>query len=860
MVEQQSSAKVLPVDLFKFSQMTQADSLAAYKVKEVGLTNQEAVWRLGTYGLNVVSQGIKIGLAKRFFNNLKDPLSALLLALGVISYLTKDYKAAILILVMLLMSVILRYFQETKADQAAAKLKALIHTTATVLRNGQKTEVLLESVVPGDIIQLSAGDMIPADIRLIDSRDLFVNQAVLTGESLPAEKHAITAINKVVSQYELANICFMGTNVESGTATALVLTTGQNTQFGSLADDLSVKRQLTNFDLGINRFTWLMIRFIAILVPLVFVINGFSKGNWLEAFLFALAVAVGLTPELLPMIVTVNLSKGALDMSKKKVIVKRLNAIQNFGAMDVFCMDKTGTLTEGKVSLIKHLDITGKENEKILAYAYLNSYYQTGLKNLLDFAVLQHDQQSHQDLIKQFSKIDEVPFDFIRRRMSVVVGNNQGQHLLICKGAVEEVLANCQQAVVKGKIVALAKSHQQQKLELIDSLSSQGFRLVALAYKELPSEKNVYTVADENNLTLLGFLAFLDPPKASAALALKQLAEYGIQAKVLTGDNELVTRKVCQEVDLPISRILLGSEIEKLTETELRQAVEEANIFDKLEPHHKAMVIKALQKNGHVVGFMGDGINDALALRAADVGVSVDSAVDIAKESSDIILLEKNLLVLKEGVREGRKIFSNIIKYIKMAASSNFGNMFSVIGGSVFLPFLPMLPIQVIANNLLYDFSQITIPTDSADEEYLKKPRQWQINKIAKFVVCLGPASSVFDYLTFFMMLFVFNTWFNPALFHTGWFVESLFTQTLIIHIIRTRKPFWQSFASRPLILSTLAVVSIGAYLPYSPLAATLGFVPLPLSFWGYLALMIACYFVLTEVVKRRFIKYFGWD
>jgi len=572
-------------------------------------------------------------------------------------------------------------------------------------------------------------------------------------------------------------------------------------------------------------------------------------------------VAVGLTPELLPMIVTVNLSKGALDMSRQKVIVKRLNAIQNIGAMDILCTDKTGTLTAGRVTLIKHVDIEGRENEQILDYAYLNSFYQTGLKNLLDVAVLGHVSSRVQAWARDYTKIDEVPFDFERRRMSVVVGDNQGRHLLICKGAVEEVLSRCRHVSVGGKTKVLAKPHHQSKADLVESLSADGFRLIALAYRELPPKKHVYTIADESELTLLGFLAFLDPAKATAGQAIADLEKHGVHIKVLTGDNELVTRKICSEVGLVINGILLGSAIEHMNDSELEEAVEHANVFDKLDPMHKQRVIKALQRQGHVVGFMGDGINDAPALKAADVGISVDGAVDVARESSDIILLEKSLLVLKEGVREGRKVFGNIVKYIKMAASSNFGNMFSVIGGSIFLPFLPMLPLQVITNNLLYDVSQIPIPTDKVDDDYLLKPRQWKIDSIKRFILLFGPISSLFDYLTYFMMLYVFSAWTNPELFHTGWFVESLLTQTLIIHIIRTnRLPFVQSRASWPLTLTTLAVVAIGVYLPYSPLADSLGFVPLPPYYWALLSLMLACYLIMTQVLKRRFARWCGED
>ncbi|MBI5466016.1 MAG: magnesium-translocating P-type ATPase [Candidatus Kerfeldbacteria bacterium] len=838
---------------------TSNDVLLALQTTANGLTLAEAKQRLTSYGRNEVASEQKIHWSSRLLANFKDPLSLLLVILGVISYLTGDLRATILIGVMVCLSVFLRFFQEVRADRAAEKLKAMVRTTAAVHRQGITREIPLKFLVPGDIVHLSAGDMVPADLRLIESRDLFINQATLTGEALPVEKHAPPVTDNPENQLELTNICFMGTDVESGTATAAVVTTGRSTYLGSLAQAVTDEQNISNFDRGLGRFTWLMIRFILVMVPLVFLINGLSKGNWVESFLFALAVAVGLTPELLPMIVTVNLSKGALDMSRLKVIVKRLNAIQNFGAMDILCTDKTGTLTQGKVVLIKHVNIEGDEDESLINYAYLNSFYQTGLKNLLDLAVLKHDRQVAQEVEQRYRKIDEVPFDFVRRRMSVVVEDKQGRHLLICKGAIEEVL-NCSRYVkIKDKVIPLAALHYQQRQNLTEALGQEGFRLIALAYRELPPSKQVYTVADEAGLTLLGFLAFLDPPKASAGQAIEQLKDYGVGVKILTGDNELVTRKICHEVGLSIERVLLGHEIEAMSEEELALAAEQTTVFDKLEPLHKQRIIHALQSRGHVIGFLGDGINDAPALKAADVGISVDSAVDIAKESSDIILLEKSLLVLRDGVREGRKIFGNITKYMRMAASSNFGNMLSVVGGSIFLPFLPMLPLQILTNNLLYDFSQVSIPTDQVDEEYLRRPRQWRIDKLKRFILIMGPVSSIFDYATFFLMLYVFNSWANPALFHTGWFVESLLTQTLIIHIIRTNKiPFIQSRASWPLILTTLLVVAVGVWLPWSPLAYTLGLVALPPTYWFFLIGFIAAYFVLTQLVKRWFTRRYG--
>jgi Mg2+-importing ATPase len=643
----------------------------------------------------------------------------------------------------------------------------------------------------------------------------------------------------------------------------VVLTTGTATYFGSLASKLTgTQRQETSFDKGINGFTWLMIGFMVVMVPMVFVINGLSKHDWLEAFLFALAVAVGLTPEMLPMIVTVNLSKGAISMSKKKVIVKRLNAIQNFGAMDVLCTDKTGTITEGKIMLEKHMDVSGNQNNEILDMAYLNSFYQTGLKNMMDIAILDHTELvGRANGLEDYHKVDEVPFDFRRKRMSVVVEDATGGRLLITKGAVEEIFDICSQVEVKGEVLPRAAVYDNRRKSMIDDLNVEGFRVIALAYKRLPAVSGEvgYSVKDETDMTLKGFLAFLDPPKESAAEALTRLNQHHVAVKILTGDNNLVTQTVCRQVGLPVEEILLGSDIEAMNDAELAKAAEKTTVFAKLAPEHKERIIQVLQKDGHVVGFMGDGINDAPALRAADVGISVNSAVDIAKESSDIILLENSLLVLEEGVLEGRRVFGNIIKYIKMAASSNFGNMFSVLGASVFLPFVPMLPIQVLTNNLLYDFSQTAIPSDAVDAEWLEKPRKWAIGEIRRFIFYIGPISSIFDYLTFALMLFVFKSASNPALFHTGWFVESLFTQTLIIHVIRTNKlPFIQSKPSKALLATSLIIAAVGAALPYSPLASVLGFVPLPTPYWLFLIGMMLGYILLTQVVKTWFFRKFG--
>lgn len=827
------------------------------QVSADGLTSEEAEARLTQYGLNEIARERPISPFRRLWGHLKNPLVILLSILALVSWLTGDPRAATVILVMVILGIVLRYFQEMRADKAAQKLKAMVSTHATVVRDGTQTELPLKLLVPGDIVVLSAGDMVPADIVILTCKDLYINQASLTGESMPVEKTGPGQPMTGERSLEQSNACFLGTNVVSGTATALVVNTGHRTYFGGLAFSIVGQRTLTSFDKGINRFTWLMIRFILVMVPAVLIINGFSRHDWLEAFLFALAIAVGLTPEMLPMIVSVNLAKGALAMSRKKVIVKRLNAIQNFGAMDVLCTDKTGTITRGKIVLEQYLDVKGRESQKVLDYGYLNSYYHTGLKNLLDDAVLDHEELTQAMKIKEsYGKIDEIPFDFERKRMSVVVRETTGRHVLICKGAVEGMLAIATHSDVDGDISPLSEDDKRECLDLVHELNDKGFRVVALAYRKIEKAKTTYLATDENGLVLLGFLSFFDPPKESAQEALARLQKLKIDVKILTGDNESITSYVCRKVGMTTGKVLLGPDIERLSDGELAAVVSQYNIFARLVPGHKKRIIQALQAGGHVTGFLGDGINDAPALKTADIGISVDGAVDVAKESSDIILLENSLLVLEQGVAEGRSVFGNIIKYIKMAASSNFGNMFSVVGASAFLPFLPMLPIQVLTNNLLYDFSQTTIPTDKIDHDWLVKPRKWTILELQRFILFIGPISSIFDYVTFFILLGVFHAGNNEALFHTGWFIESLFTQTLIIHVIRTNKiPFVESRASWQLMTSSLVIVLIGAWLTVSPLAPALGFVPLPLLFWPILAGILICYILLTQLVKNLLIK-----
>lgn len=823
-----------------------------------GLSEADAEERRTTHGPNEVAQEVKHGWLWRLMTSLRNPLVVLLGALAIISFATGDMRAGTVMCLMVVLGVLLKYIQETRADTAAARLKAMIKVTATVIRDGQPKELPLKELVPGDIVKLSAGDMIPADLRVISSKDLFLIQASLTGESLPIEKFDSRETRANISPLEFSNVCFLGTSVESGTAMGAVVATGKLTYFGSMAGSITGQQVETSFDKGIKRFTWLMIRFMMVMVPLVFLINGFTKGNWGEAFFFALAVAVGLTPEMLPMIVSVSLSRGAILMSRKKVIVKRLNSIQNFGAMDILCTDKTGTLTIDHVVLEHHCDVVRKEDDAVLRDAYLISHFQTGLKNVLDRAILDHRKDIHeQHSIDQYKKVDEIPFDFSRRMMSVVVELPGGGHRLLTKGAPEEVFQRCKRFELEDEILPMDPVLIQDLRDEYERLSSDGFRVLAVAYKDL-ERRAAYSKDDEIDLVLRGYVAFLDPPKESAGPAIAALQKHGVTVKILTGDNDLVSRKVCHDVGLPTDHIVLGSQIEKMSDEELLLAARAATIFARLSPAHKQRIIQVLRANGHVVGYMGDGINDAPALRAADVGISVDTAVDIAKESADVILLEKSLMVLEEGVLEGRKVFANIIKYVRMGASSNFGNMFSVLGASAFLPFVPMLPIQVLTNNLLYDFSQVPIPTDNVDPEQIVKPRPWSMEEISRFIVFIGPISSIFDYSTYFVMLYLFNCW-DPSrasLFQTGWFVESLMTQTLIIHVIRTNKiPFLQSLPSVPLILTSGIIMAVGMWLPHSGLASSLGFTELPILYWPILAATLLCYVVLTQAVKAFLLR-----
>ncbi len=844
------------------------EALATLKTTIQGLSAEEAEHRLNEYGSNELSHLKRLSFGADMFRRLRSPLIIQLLIIATVSGIIGELKSAVIVGAMIILSVGLSYILDRRSSQAVETLGKRVQSRSFVLRDGAASEVRISEIVPGDVVLLQAGSIIPADLRLIAVKDFFVSESTLTGESMPVEKTIASAGLSCQSAIELPNACFMGTSVTSGTAKGVVVNTGTRTLFGAISERLSEKREETSFDRGVRSFTWLMIRFMVVMVCAVFLIVGLTKGNWLEALLFGLSIAVGLTPEMLPMIVTVNLAKGALTMAKKKVIVKRLPAIQNFGAIDTLCTDKTGTLTEDRVVLEHYVDIVGHTSEEVLNYAYLNSYFQTGLRNLIDCAVIDH---ADLDVEHDCRLVDELPFDFQRRRMSVVV-DYEGDHVLVCKGAVEEIYACCRRYQIDEEIYPLIDMIRGDLFEEVQRLNRDGFRVLGIAYREFPRDKSVFTVDDESQLILLGYIAFFDPPKVSATEALALLAGAGVTVKVLTGDNALVSEKVCRDVCLGVDRMVTGAELSKLSPEEFSKTVEESNVFVKLSPAQKEQIVKDLRNNGHVVGFMGDGINDAPALKAADVGISVDSAVDVAKESADIVLLEKSLLVLEEGIMEGRRVFANIVKYIRMGASSNFGNMFSVVGASYLLPFLPMRPVQILTNNLLYDFSQTGIPMDNVDEELIRRPLKWDIANIKRFMVFIGPISSIFDYATFALMWFFFrcNVFMDPAasplqkgslakLFQTGWFVESLLTQTLIVHIIRTRRvPFFGSRASLHLTLTTLTIMAIGAWLPYSPFASDLGMVPLPGVYWLWIMLFLATYAVLTHRVKTWFFNRYG--
>ncbi|MCL2829972.1 MAG: magnesium-translocating P-type ATPase [Betaproteobacteria bacterium] len=854
-----------------------------------GLSEELVELSRENFGENRVTHGEKDSLFKRIGKAFINPFTAILFGLAVVSVFTDivlaeageaDPVAVIIIMTMVFVSGILRFVQETRSGHAAENLLKMITTTINVRR--QETgnrEIPLEEVVVGDIVLLAAGDMIPADMRIIHARDLFISQSALTGESDPVEKLSSVARDDGALT-EIPNLAFMGSNVVSGSAAGVVLATGDDTIFGEMAKSVSAKPVQTGFEKGVNTVSWLLIRFMLVMVPIVLFVNGFTKGDWVEAILFALSVAVGLTPEMLPMIVTTCLAKGAVAMSREKTIIKNLNSIQNLGSMNILCTDKTGTLTQDKVVLLYHLNIHGDEDSRVLRHAFLNSYYQTGLKNLMDVAIIQRTQDEEgnaselRGLADKFIKVDEIPFDFERRRMSVVVANGATQ--MITKGAVEEMLSVCSHAEYEGKVEPLTDEIRAYILKKVEDLNEDGMRVIAVAQKHNPSPVGAFSVADESDMVLMGYLAFLDPPKESTAGAIKALNEYGVDVKILTGDNDKVTRCVCRQVGLPVDRILLGSDLDAMSDKALGEAAEEVRVFAKLSPQQKARVITALRNNGHSVGYMGDGINDAAAMKASDVGISVDTAVDIAKESADVILLEKDLMVLERGLLEGRKTYANMTKYIKMTSSSNFGNMFSVLAASAFLPFLPMLPIQLILLNLIYDLSCTAIPWDNVDKEFLAKPRKWDASSIGKFMLWIGPTSSIFDITTYALLYFVicptvagglmFHQIADPkmqasfiAVFHAGWFVESMWTQTLVIHMLRTPKiPFLQSRASASLTLLTMAGIVALTLIPFTSLGREIGLAALPSQFFPWLALTVCLYMALVTLFKKIFVRRYG--
>lgn len=859
--------------LVEFARTDISEVFSSLATTESGIARDAAEDRLSNYGPNEISREKITGWYVLLLRNFYNPFVGLLIAFTVVSFFLQQIQSVIVLSVMIVVSVLVRFFQEYRASRSFRHLSSLVQNKATVRRDGTRQDVLFSEVVPGDIVLLSAGDMVPADIRLVSAKDLFISQSAITGESLPIEKsdcppssrtgHGTTESFSGV--LDLQNIVLMGTSVVSGTATGVVIGTGDNTIFGTMARSVLRHRSNSSFEMGVRSVSWLLIRFVLVMVPIVLLLTGLTEGSWLEAALFALAVGVGLTPEMLPTIVSANLALGAVRLSKKQVIVKRSSAVQDFGAIDILCTDKTGTLTENKVILEYHLNLKGDQDDKVFEYAYLNSFYQTGLKSLLDIAILEHENHAvSEGLAKRYFKTDEIPFDFERRRMSVTVHQVlSGKDLLITKGAVDELLGISSQARIDGKALPLNDELRKEILKVAGRLNDDGLRVMAVAYRELFTDLHKpRSVADEKDMIIVGYIAFLDPPKESAIKAIKALNNNGVRVKVLSGDNEVITRRVCRWVGMDVDEIMTGEQVDKLTDDDLAEASQRIPVFVRINPLQKARIVNSLRRRGHVVGYLGDGINDAAALREADVGISVSTAVDIAKESADVVLLEKSLLVLEEGVLEGRRMFGNIIKYIKMAASSNFGNVLSVVGASVLLPFLPMKPIQLLTQNLLYDLSQTAIPFDNVDKDFLDSPRKWDAPGIGKFMLFVGPISSIFDYVTFAVMWYVFNanSFSSAPLFQTGWFIEALLSQLFIVHLIRTRQiPFLQSRAAAPLIFATLTIAAIGLYLPYSAFGKHIGLVMLPGSYFILLTLILLIYFVLMQTVKARFIERFGY-
>ena len=866
-----------------FARKTVANVFETFHTSKKGLSEKQASIARERYGDNKISYGKKTPFILEVLKAYITPFTLVLIGLGLTSITTdvlmaapadRDYFGSAIIFTMVIISGTMTLIQSVRSNHAAEKLKSLVKVTATVRRKNQFLELPIEEIVCGDVVKLSAGDMIPADVRLTVTKDLFVSQSALTGESYPVEKRAESQIEAQDSETSYENMVFMGSNVISGSAEGVVIATGNRTLFGDVAKSLSTKPDLTNFELGIKKTSFIFIKFMAIMAPTVIVINGLTKGDWMEAFLFGLSVAVGLTPEMLPMIVTTNLVKGASRMAKKGTVIKNINSIQNFGAVDVLCTDKTGTLTQDKIILEYHLDCDGKEDSRVLRHAYLNSYYQTGLKNLMDVAIIDAAKNELDTTKINYQKVDEIPFDFDRRRMSVVVADNDGKTQMITKGAIEEMLRISSFVDFKGKVIPLTEKAKQEVLEKVKELNSDGLRVLGVAQKTNPSVVGEFSVSDESQMVLIGYLAFLDPPKETTKQALETLKKHGVGVKVLTGDNALVTKSVCKQVGLESEELVTGEQIANLNEVQLADIVEKYNVFVKLNPQQKQRITHALKKNGHTVGFLGDGINDAPAMKAADIGISVDTAVDIAKESADVILLEKDLMVLERGIVSGRETFGNIMKYIKATASSNFGNMFSVLIASTFLPFLPMLPLQLLFLNMIYDISCISIPWDHMDKEYLDEPKSWISANISKFMLWIGPTSSVFDITTYLLMYFVicpamlggsYHT-LSPAqqvtfiaIFHAGWFVESLWTQTMVLHALRTPKvPFLQSRASFSMIAITTLGIAVGTIVPFTNFGRNLGMLPLPGNYWLWLFVTMVLYLALVTVVKRIYIRRYG--
>lgn len=878
----------------------------AFQTEKEGLTRNRVAENRNKYGKNVITHQKKKSVIQRILGAFINPFTMILIFLASVSTVTDiimpiqagdkpDILTVIIIMSMVTISGLLRFVQETRSGNAARKLLDMITTTASVKRKGEvEKEISLDEIVVGDIVHLSAGDMVPADMRIVEAKDLFVSQSSLTGESKAVEKLAAVIDRNRSSVTDYVNLAFMGTNVISGTAKGIVVSTGNKTLFGSMAKSVAQETPITSFEKGVNAVSWVLIRFMLIMVPVVFFINGITKGDWMEAFLFGISIAVGLTPEMLPMIVTTCLAKGSVSMSKEKTIIKNLNSIQNLGAMDILCTDKTGTLTQDKVVLEYHMNVHGEQDSRVLKHAFLNSYYQTGLKNLMDRAIIDSANEKSRNekqlyrLDELYTKLDEIPFDFKRRRMSVVVGDSHGKVQMITKGAVEEMLQICKFVEYKGEVSEITKEIKFDILKTVDQFNEDGMRVIAVAQKTNPSAIGEFSVEDECDMVLIGYLAFLDPPKISAKAAIQALLDHGVSTKILTGDNEKVTQCICRLVGSKVDNLLLGSDIDEMSEKELEIAVEETNVFAKLSPDQKARIIEVLRKNGHTVGYMGDGINDAAAMKVSDVAISVDTAVDIAKESADIVLLEKDLMILEKGIIEGRKTYANMIKYIKMTASSNFGNMFSVLAASALLPFLPMMSVHLIFLNLIYDLSCTAIPWDNVDEEFLLKPRKWDASSVGNFMLWIGPTSSIFDWTTYLIMYFIIcpqfvsdGTLYNAipdgtiikdgilagmdmkiayaGMFQAGWFIESMWSQTLVIHMIRTPKiPFIQSRAAAPLTLLTFAGITILTIIPFTGFGKMLGFVALPAIYFVFLVVTIILYMILATVLKRAYVRYFG--